>query len=263
MRTLSDAEPVYRAGDVAAALRMARRADAWALRSQWQLAEALMPDWPNPTSSPPMICNASPVQIAWHPLFQDGEGWGPNRMTTGSLDRKDVFGENRWTIGQRQHAAAESNVQMITRGVFSGGGALRATVMPTSDDPISGGYEGTVVQIASPSVRIPAGKAFRIDAMVRTLGFGDPHQGLLVYDTTGGQELGVLVRGESDWTPVRLYRQTLGDQEVKVMFELIGGGEATIDEIKLQLWEPKDKPFIPLRPIAELPDLLGDGRSQR
>ncbi|QDT12425.1 hypothetical protein [Planctomycetes bacterium K23_9] len=251
MRTLNDAEPVYRAGDVAVALRMARRADAWGLRSQWQLAEALMPDWPHPTSSPPMACSAGPIQIAWQPLFQDDEGWGRNRLTTGSLDRKDVFGEDRWVFGQRQNAAANSDVQMITRGVFSGGGALRASVVPTSDDPLPGGYEGTIVQIASPSVRIPAGKAIRIDAMVRTLGFGDPHQGLLVYDTTGGQELGVLVRGQSDWTPVRLYRQTVGEQEVKVMFELIGGGEATIDEVRLQLWEPKSKPFVPLRPIAE------------
>jgi hypothetical protein len=254
MRTLADAEPAYRAGDVAASLRMARRADAWALRCQWQLSEALMPDWPRPTSSPPLHCSAGPVQITWQPLFQEAEGWGINRLTTGSLDRPDVFGEDRWTFGLRQSASAQSDVAMIKRGAFSGGGALRATVMPKDDDPLPGGYQGTSVQIASPSVRIPAGKAFRIDAMVRTLGFGDPHQGLLVYDSTGGQELGILVRGKPDWTPVRLYRQTVSDQEVKVMFELIGGGEATIDEIRLQLWEPKPKPFIPLRPIAEGPN---------
>ncbi|NND99298.1 MAG: hypothetical protein HKN47_18415 [Pirellulaceae bacterium] len=259
-RTLSDAEPLYRAGDIGASLRMARRADAWALRCQWLLAEALMPDWPNPTSSPPLVCSAGPIQIAWQPLMHD-QGWGRNRLTTGSLDDKDVLAENRWTFGRRTHASAESEVAMVTRGVFSGTGALRTTVTPRSDDPLPGGYEGTVIQIGSPSVLIPAGKAYRIDAMVQTLGFGDPHQGLLVYDSVGGQELGVLIRGRSTWTPVRLYRQATQEEEVKVMFEVIGAGEATIDEVRLQVWEPKPQPMIPLRPIDERLEFSAAGES--
>ena len=251
-RTLTEAEPLFRAGDVSTSLRMARRADAWALRSHWQLAEALMPDWPMPTSCPPILCGNVDAQIAWHPLMQD-EGWGANRLTTGSLDRADVFAENRWTFGKRAESNATSNVGFVRRGTHSGPGALRATVTSMSEDQMPGGYEGTALQIASPSIRVPAGKAYRIDAMVRTLGFGGPHQGVLVYDTTGGQEMGVLIRGQATWTPVRLYRQAIGDQEVKVMFELIGAGEATIDEVKLKVWEPKPRPFIPLRPIAELP----------
>jgi hypothetical protein len=75
---------------------------------------------------------------------------------------------------------------------------------------------------------------------------------LLVYDTLGGQEMGVLVRGRSDWTPVRLYRQSLGESEVSVMFELIGAGEATIDEVQMSLWEPHQQVNPSLRPIAEI-----------
>ncbi len=251
MQTLADAEPIYRAGDVSVAIRMARRADAWAMRCQWQLAEALMPDWPRPASSPPMQCGDAQVQIAWQPLFQNKNNWGKNRLTTGDLDSDDVFADNRWSVGRRKYSAAESNVELIRLGMFSGSGAMRATAVPLTDDALPGGYEGTLVQIASPSVRVPAGKGIRIDAMVRTLGFGDPHQGLLVYDTIGGQELGVIVRGQPDWTRVRLYRQTVADEEVKVMFEMIGAGEAIIDEVRLQVWEPK--PNVPLRPIAEAP----------
>jgi hypothetical protein len=89
--------------------------------------------------------------------------------------------------------------------------------------------------------------------MVRTLGFGAPHQGLLVYDTIGGQEMGVLVRGRADWTPVRLYRHAIEETEVNVMFELIGAGETTIDEVQLSLWEPEQNARPMLRPIAENP----------
>ena len=96
--------------------------------------------------------------------------------------------------------------------------------------------------------------------MVRTLGFGRPHQGVLVYDTIGGQEMGVLIRGRADWTPVRLYRQAVVDSEVSVMFELIGAGEATMDDVQLRIWEPERPRVLPLRPIVqrtELPESTG------
>jgi hypothetical protein len=252
-RTINDAESIYRSGDTGETLRMARRADAWALRSQWQLAESLMPDWPNPTSCPPIDSGAPEVQIMWRGLMTD-RGWGVNRLNSGGLDEVNMIGPGRWNVGQRMTGRAHSEVSHITRGAIRGG-ALQATVTPLTDEGLPGGYEGTVIQVRSPSVRVPAGKAIRIEAMVRTVGFGGPHQGVLVYDTIGGQEGGVLVRGRSDWVPVRLYRQSPGESEVSVMFELIGAGEATIDEVQLRLWEPVDEPIDPpLRPIAAKQD---------
>ncbi len=250
-RTLAQAEPLYRAGDVGGSMRMARRADAWGLRSEWQLAEALMPDWPRPTSCPPMDLGAADLQSIWRPLMDD-QGWGINRLTSGSLDSADLIGEQRWTIGRRMASQADSRVEHITRGTYEGPGALRASVVPIADDPLQGGYGGTVIQIRSPSVRVEAGTAIRIDAVVKTIGFGGPHQGLLVYDTIGGQEMGVLARGRADWTPVRLYRQAEEEMEVHVMFELIGAGEATIDDVQLRIWQPESVAGPILRPIAEI-----------
>jgi hypothetical protein len=249
-RTLAEAEPMYRSGNSEASLRMARRADAWALRSEWQLAEALMPNWPRPTSCPPMDLGAAQIQSLWRPLMDD-EGWGKNRLTSGSLDNENLIGTHRWSFGRRLTDHAESEVSHIARGTYLGPGALRARVTPIADDPLPGGYEGTVIQIRSPAVRVPAASAIRIDAMVRTLGFGGPHQGLLVYDTIGGQEMGVLIRGRTDWTPVRLYRQSGEESDVKVMFELLGSGEATIDEVQLSLWEPQQALTPNFRPLAE------------
>ncbi len=246
--TLADAGPLFRAGDIDASLRMARRADAWALRSDWQLTEALMPDWPHPTSCPPATVGNLPVQVAWLPLMKDS-GWGKNRLPAGTLDDVATLSGANWNFGRRLQGRATSDVSLVERDAISGA-ALRATVTPLVDEQLPGGYEGTVIQITSPSVRIPAGKAIRIDAMVRTIGFGGPHQGLLVYDSIGGQESGLLVRGQSGWTPVRLYRQSLAETEVQVMFELIGAGEATIDEVQLKMWEPTYNSVPTPRPLT-------------
>lgn len=251
-QTLATAEPAYRAGDSDASMRMAARADAWALRSSWQLSESLMPDWPQPTSSPPIDCGSADIQSLWRPLMND-EGWSDNLLTGGSLDSAEMINPGRWTFGRRLANRANSEIQHVTRGTYAGPGALRARVTARSQDALAGslggGYAGTVVQIRSPSVRLPAGTPFRIDAMVRTVGFGGAHQGVLVYDNVGGQPMGILVRGKSEWTPVRLYRQTVVDGEVSAMFELLGAGEAMIDEVSLRTWEPQLEPGIQFRPI--------------
>ena len=252
-RTLRQAEPLYRAGELSSALRMARRADAWGLRSSWRLAERLMPDWPHPTSAPPVEVGSLETQISWFPLMGD-EGWGRNRVVAGDLEQMEELHDGRWGFGQRLVGRAESQVRITRRGAFRGDGALQARVVATTEDGLAGGYEGTAIQIRAPGVRVAAGSAIRIDAMVRTVGFGHPHQGLLVYDTIGGQEAGILVRGRADWTPVRLYRQTIDEANVHVMFELIGAGEATIDEVQLRVWEPDGLPppqLLPLEPRAD------------
>ncbi|WP_442505831.1 hypothetical protein SH528x_004642 [Novipirellula sp. SH528] len=252
-KTLADAEPLYRAGDTDATLRMARRADAWAMRCEWQLTETLMPDWPRPTSCPPIDCGAADTQTLWYPLTQD-KGWSHNLLIAGSLDTADALSEDRWKFGKRLEGRANSEVVFASRGSYSGTGALLARATSIADDPLPGGYEGTVIQIRSPTVRVPAHTAVRMDALVRTIGFGQPHQGVLVYDSIGGQEMGVLVRGRSAWTPVRLYRQTLEETELSVMFELMGDGEVMIDEVTLRIWEPEKmpppKPFRPLSTAA-------------
>ncbi|TWT91156.1 hypothetical protein Pla52n_66980 [Stieleria varia] len=251
--TIAEGESTYRAGDAEATLRIARRADAWGIRCSWQLSQALMSDWPHPTSCPPIDSGLAAVQIAWSPLMED-VGWGLDRLTSGGLDSPTVLAPGSWTFGQRRVARATSEVYWTDRGHFDGVGALRLIASSQSDTELPGGYAGTVAQLQSPPVRIPTGKAYRIDAMVRTMGFGNPHQGLLVYDSLGGQEMGVLVRGRTEWTPVRLYRQATEETQVRVMFELLGGGEAVIDEVRVQLWEPKAAPplpFVPLRAAEE------------
>jgi len=207
-----------------------------------------MPDWPKPTSSPPVVMGAAELQIFWRPLMDD-RGWGRNRLTSGSMDELEFFSPGRWTVGKRLTDRAESNVSRETLGAFSGPGALRASVVSLTDDPLPGGYEGTVVQIKSPSVRLAAGSGVRIDAWVRTIGFGGPHQGLLMYDSIVGPDLGILVRNQPAWTPVRLYRQTERDGELHVIFEVLGAGEIMVDEVEIRVWEPGQKIDLPVKPV--------------
>ncbi|MCO8123224.1 hypothetical protein NHH03_15860 [Stieleria sp. TO1_6] len=258
-RTLDDAEPLYRSGDAEACLRLSRRADAWSIRAAFQLSQALRlaPSGRTPAgmdvsswvSIPPIDEGRPMLQTAWHPLMQD-EGWSQNLIATGGLDQPSVLAPENWSFGRRKLSRAASSASWVSRGFFSGQGAVKMSAASTTSQPLGGGYEGTIAILSSPRVKIEPGQAVRVDAMVRTIGFGSPHQGVLVYDTLGGQEMGVLVRGVPDWTPVRLYRQNLTDSTMQVMFEVIGDGEVVIDEISVKIWAPQPLPELPLRPLS-------------
>ncbi|MDM4014586.1 hypothetical protein [Roseiconus lacunae] len=248
--THSRAEDAYRSGDFETTLRLARRADAWATRANVQLGQSLLPNDLRQDirylSVPPLDEGNLPLQTVWRPLMDD-RGWSRNLIALGGLDQPQAIGPDNWTFGKRKLDRAESDLAWISRGFFSGAGAIRMSAASTTGEPLGGGYAGTIAMLSSPAVRIEAQQTVRIDVMVRTLGFGQPHQGLLVYDNLGGQEMGVLVNDATQWKRVRLYRHNSSDRQVKAMFEIIGDGEAVIDEVTIQVWEPDE--------LAKLPDL--------
>ena len=260
--TLSDGEPLIRTGEAAQSLRMARRADAWALRSQWQLHAALSPGGrldPIVSSPPLLAASGVPMQVVWGPLM--GEvSWGDNLLVGGSLDTAQLLGDAGWVVGRRPELAGEVEAKVgITQGPqVEGEGCLVASVVGVSTQSLPGGYAGTTLQIRSPAVRLPANRAIRIEARLRTLGFGGPDQGVLVHDSIAGPELGVLVRATPQWQTVRLYRQSVSEGEVRVLFELLGAGEVAIDDVQIRPWDPKPGaapgdpagPQIPLRPLG-------------
>ncbi|MEO1527842.1 MAG: hypothetical protein AAFX06_20620 [Planctomycetota bacterium] len=249
-RTIGDSEPAYRAGDVDTTLRLARRADAWALRASWKLSDALMSressvGIPKVTSAPPLAAGHPVLQVAWHPLMGE-EGWSKNLLTSGGLDQEESV-RGGWNFGVRRMNRAVCDMQWIERGHFDGQGAVKLSSASTIEAPLDGGYEGTVLAFSAPPVQIQAGQAVRIDAMIRTIGFGGPHQGVLVHDSIGGQAMGRLIRGATDWTHVRLLRQSKDETDIQVLFEVLGDGEAIVDEVTVKVWDPQPLPRLPFR----------------
>lgn len=228
-------------------------------------------------SSPPLIAGDFETQIAWSPLLktpvhrletlppsvvnQAGgrSRWGANHIAGGDFERAtsrpgdDVLSREGWTLGRRHRKWADAEARLVNRGAFSGTGALRLRVTPEDRDSLPGGYEGTCLMVRSPVVRIQEAGVVRIDAVVRTLGFSGPHQGLLIYDSVGTQEMGVLIRDQPSWTPVTLIRQVPADTSINVMMELIGGGEAMIDDIQVRFWETVPNPSSQMRRISTAP----------
>ncbi len=258
--TLRDAEPMFRGGDSGATLRMARRADAWAMKARWQLATALANANPSPalTSIPPLLAvGGTATQVMWWPLMSES-GWSENLLIGGTLDSSELLGDAGWSVGKRPgfDTTARSDVSIAAGQQAEGAACLVANVTTLHGESLPGGYAGTMLQIRSPAVRFAAKTPIRIDLKVKTLGFGGPDQGVLVYENVAGPELGVLVRATPQWQNVTIYRQTLVDGEVNVMLELIGAGEVAIDDVQVRYWTANAAQPLPFRQISQAQNTL-------
>ena len=250
------------AADVTAMVASAARCDAWVMRTRHQLMTRLVGNDPR-TSDPSRLVGDLATLATRRSVVIDPSSMSPgvrrsalpngrrrtstdrtqgdpvrNRLSGGDLDRPEVLAPSRWSFGNRLRHRFDSFIAHTTDRPYAGGGALRLVASPRDDidgrsafDVTPGGYGGTVLQVVSPSVLFRRDTPFTVRAMVKTLGLGGAHQGVLIYDSVGGPEAGVLVRGADDWTLVELRRITLDESPVQVHFELIGAGEAVIDEV--------------------------------
>ena len=263
------AETHYRSQQWEPTLRLSRLADGNALQISQLLTQGLIAEHlatfdvdrntgqqttaadllPRLFSCPPLDEGRPGLYVTWSPMLSR-RGWSQNLIASGGLDRPQVLSEGQWTFAKRQLDRAEANVQWINRGYHSGAGALRLDAHSLTGQSMGGGYEGTISILASPPVELSADQSFRIDVKVRTIGFGDPYQGLLVYDSISGQEMGVLVNDQPGWTTVRLYRHNETKRNLRVMFEVIGDGEAYIDDVKVRVWNPEPLIPLPFQPIT-------------
>ena len=248
-RTLFDAEQIYRSGQLATAQQLVKRADAWVLRSRRQLGEVMWPpdvvDWPAacppaliPGGLPQLLHAISTWRTPWRPMLIPGGG---------GFEQPELLQQSGWTEDRRLEQRVGVEVAVNSRQPLSGRSALRVSTWPLDGREVPGGYGGTAVRIQSPPLTVASPRWVRIDAFVRVpMGFAGLERGLLVYDNFGGAELGRLVGPGSQWRPVRLYRFVDPSKPLRVVFEVVGGGEAEIDEFAV--YELVPEPPLPLEP---------------
>lgn len=248
---LTDVQPIIASGRFHNAMRATRSADRIAVDSRGLLAGRLHPPGMHATGMPTLLApGGTMLQLAWRPILDDGR-WTDNLLAGGELDDAEAMVRSGWTHQKRLESVADAQVGIDPTAGSDGRGALRIEAAARGEVPLPGGYAGTVLRVRSGPVSLPIGSWVRIEARVRTLGFGGPHQGLLVYDSDAGSEIGTLVRGKTGWQDIRLYRAVTSERPFRVIFEGLGGGEALIDWVRVSMWQSPEEPPMPLRPITE------------
>ena len=102
--------------------------------------------------------------------------------------------------------------------------------------------ERSYVAITSPSVKLLPGTLVKITACVKIpQKIASSVDGLLVFDSAGGEPLGVRLTDASPWRMIVLYRRVPPSGTINVSMMLTGIGRAYIDEVHIQ-------PMVPSTP---------------
>src|SRR5207245_7927610 len=95
--------------------------------------------------------------------------------------------------------------------------------------------ERTFLAINSPAVRVDPGTLVRISAWVKVpKPITASADGILFYDSVGGEPLAVRFTGATPWRRFTLYRQVPASGHISVTLALTGIGTAYFDDIRIE-----------------------------
>jgi hypothetical protein len=231
----NDLENVHRLVDKAEVLLSQVR------RGHWEQTAAA---FPSPASSP-CVAQFTTLPLHWRVAERIGRGaWGPNVQAAGDMESLDQMIAAGWQQQRLSPPNVNTEVSLSLAGPHSGRSALRLQAWPADPKQSAFMLERPPVWITSSPVPVRQGQLVRIHGWVhvpRPVAASD--EGLLVFDSLGGPDLGDRVRLTQGWREFTLYRAVPETGDLTVTFALTGLGEASIDDLSVALLEPE-----PIRP---------------
>jgi hypothetical protein len=217
-------------------------------RGHWeQTARA----FPSPAASP-CIAQFTTLPLHWAfaariagPVSSQASTWGPNVQAAGDMESLDQMLRAGW---QQQRFVPEgigADVSLSLADPHSGRSALRMQAGAADEKRSPRIIERPPVWVVSSPVPVRQGQLVRIHgwAQVPQPLTGSP-DGLLVFDSIGGPDLGERIRLTRAWREFTLYRAVPESGKLTVTFALTGLGEAWVDDLSVSLLNPE-----PIRPV--------------
>jgi hypothetical protein len=216
------------------------------MRSQWEQAVAKLD---TPVASPLAV---SFYTLPRHWALMEGMRHstpGPNSLSAGDFEAP--LETSGWAIQQTTLDDVTLSARTISDKPHQGRQCLELRVMPrpgTPDKPAKtpAALERTLVSAISPVSRFSPGTMVRISGWLRV---PQPIQasadGVLLFDSVGGEPLAVRLTDATEWKSFSLYRRVPANGEVYLTAALTGIGTAYFDDLRIE-------PMLPNRPAGSV-----------
>ncbi len=223
----------------------AERAISRLRRGHWeQTARA----FPSPASSP-CVAQFTTLPLHWSSADRIRRGqWGGNVQAAGDMESLEQMLKTGW---QQQRLSPDesgsetsTDVSLSLADPHSGRTALRLQAWAPDARRAPQAIERPPVWVTSCPVPVRQGQLVRIHGFANVpRQLAASSEGLLIFDSLGGSDLGDRIRLTQGWREFTLYRAVPQNGEMTVTFALTGLGEASIDDLAVSLLEPE-----PIRP---------------
>jgi hypothetical protein len=220
-----------------AALHRTETALAKIRRGHWEQTAAA---FPSPAASP-CLAQFTALPLHWQLAQRMQQGrFGGNEQVAGDLESLEQMIEAGWKQERRPITGVKCDVSLSLQNPHSGRSALR--MQAWVDDPQSAPsvVEQPLIWITSSPVPVRQGQIVRVHAWIHVpRPIAGSSDGLLIFDSAGGPDLGDRVRLTQGWRELTLYRAAGQNGELTVTFALTGIGEAWVDDLSVSLLDPE------------------------
>ncbi|MBN2580272.1 MAG: hypothetical protein JXB10_14880 [Pirellulales bacterium] len=237
-KSLQDCDRQLAAND----LSVATRSSAYALlllrqaeRSYWEFAAAKVD---SPVTSPPAVSFAT-LPLHWRLIEWIGAArFGPNRLAGGDFEDFQQMMNLGWRHGVYPGPDLRAEAALAPGCAHAGKLGLRLSVMAQQPENAPVMIESATEWFASPPLPVTAGQVLCVHGWINVprpvTGSVD---GLMIYDSLGGEALAQRVGKTTGWQEFALYRIAPQDGALTMIFALTGLGEAWIDDVQVQVLE--------------------------
>jgi len=219
----------------------AERLLAQVRRGHWEQSAA---GFPSPAASP-CIAQFTTLPLHWTSADRIRRGqWGPNLQRAGDMESLDQMLKAGWQQQRQAPPGVESDVSLSLQDPRAGRSALRMRAWAADPKAAPHAIERPLVWVTSSPVPVRQGQLVRIHGWVHVpQRLTASNEGLLVFDSLGGSDLGDRIRLTQGWRELTLYRAVPQSGDLTVTFALTGLGEASLDDLSISLLDPE-----PIRP---------------
>jgi hypothetical protein len=211
-------------------------------RGHWEQTAAA---FSSPSASP-CIAQFTTLPLHWATAERMRAGhWGPNVQAAGDMESLDQMLSAGWQQQRQPPAGVACDVSLSLQEPRAGRSALRLRAWATDPAQPPQALERPPLWISSSPVPVRQGQIVRVHGWVHVpRPLEASGEGLLVFDSIGGPELGDRVRLTQGWREFTLYRAVPQSGDLTMTFALTGLGEASIDDLSVSLLDPD-----PIRPM--------------
>ena len=128
--------------------------------------------------------------------------------------------------------------------------AMSPDIKKLGEGKIPQALERSFVAVDSPAAEFPAGTWVRIGFWTKVTELSASADGVVIYDSAGGEPLSVRPSIDARWQHFHLYRQVPESGKISLTFALTGLGLAFFDDVKIE-------PMIPFASTSAKPAIPG------
>ena len=249
--SLAQCDASLASGDYRNAYALARRTVrplAILERAHWQTSTK---DLATPAANPLAVTFVTLPEY-WRFNNQIAQGrWGENRLPEGEFEDLDRMVWAGWRHFEHPQEGIKTEADLSAAAPKAGRYSLRLKAQAVDVRATAGIVETAPIWITSPPVDVRSGQWLKISGFVYApVTVAGSLDGVLILDSLGGEALAERVGEAGSWRPFTMYRAVPNSGTVTVTIALTGLGEAWVDDLSIETWQPPGAPPEPMGPNA-------------